>query len=83
MFNDVDETLRAILIADVPINRTEIDIAFDRPTRASLYSLTLLISLSDNFAPIFSSVAATLLLTFIKIVVYFFFNSPHRLTSLE
>jgi hypothetical protein len=33
MFNDVDETLRAVLIADVPINRTEIDIAFDRPTR--------------------------------------------------
>ncbi len=33
MFNDVDETLRAALIADVPINRTEIDIAFDRPTR--------------------------------------------------
>ena len=32
MFNDVDETLRAVLIADVPINRAEIDIAFDRPT---------------------------------------------------
>jgi hypothetical protein len=33
MFNDVDETLRAVLQADVPINKAEIDIAFDRPTR--------------------------------------------------
>jgi len=32
MFNDVDETLREVLIADVPIKKTEIDIAFDRPT---------------------------------------------------
>jgi hypothetical protein len=32
MFNDVDETLRAVLQADVPINKAEIDIAFDRPT---------------------------------------------------
>jgi len=31
MFNDVDETLREVLIADVPIKKTEIDIdiAFD------------------------------------------------------
>ncbi len=33
MFNDVDETLRAVLQADVPINKAEIDITFDRPTR--------------------------------------------------
>lgn len=33
MFQDVDETLRALLIADVPIDRTEVDITFDRPTR--------------------------------------------------
>ena len=33
MFNDVDETLRAVLQADVPVNKAEIDIAFDRPTR--------------------------------------------------
>ncbi len=33
MFQDVDETLRAVLIADVPIKKNEIDIAFDRPTR--------------------------------------------------
>lgn len=33
MFNDVDETLRAVLQVDVPINKAEIDITFDRPTR--------------------------------------------------
>jgi hypothetical protein len=33
MFNDVDETLRQVLLADVPIDRTEIDISFDRPAR--------------------------------------------------
>lgn len=33
MFNDVDETLRQLLIADVPIERGEVDITFDRPTR--------------------------------------------------
>jgi hypothetical protein len=33
MFQDVDETLRAVLVADVPIKRNEIDIAFDRPSR--------------------------------------------------
>lgn len=33
MFQDVDETLRAVLLADVPIDRTEVDIAFERPTR--------------------------------------------------
>lgn len=33
MFNDVDETLRQVLITDVPIDRTEVDITFDRPTR--------------------------------------------------
>ncbi len=33
MFNDVDETLRQVLLADVPIDRTEVDITFDRPTR--------------------------------------------------
>jgi hypothetical protein len=33
MFQDVDETLRAALIADVPIKKNEIDVAFDRPTR--------------------------------------------------
>ena len=33
MFQDVDETLRTVLQADVPIRRNEVDIAFDRPTR--------------------------------------------------
>jgi hypothetical protein len=33
MFQDVDETLRAVLVADVPIKKNEIDIAFDRPNR--------------------------------------------------
>ncbi len=33
MFQDVDETLRTVLQADVPIKRNEVDIAFDRPTR--------------------------------------------------
>jgi len=33
MFQDVDETLRAILMADVPIKKGEVDIAFDRPNR--------------------------------------------------
>jgi Pvc16 N-terminal domain/Carboxypeptidase regulatory-like domain len=33
MFQDVDETLRSVLLADVPIKRNEVDIAFDRPTR--------------------------------------------------
>jgi hypothetical protein len=33
VFDDVDETLRQLLVADVPIDRGEVDIAFDRPTR--------------------------------------------------
>ncbi len=33
MFNDVDESLRSLLVADMPIERNEIDISFDRPTR--------------------------------------------------
>lgn len=33
MFQDVDETLRAVLMADVPIKKNEVDISFDRPTR--------------------------------------------------
>src|SRR2546430_6417976 len=33
MFQDVDETLRALLMADVPIKKAEVDIAFERPTR--------------------------------------------------
>jgi hypothetical protein len=33
MFNDVDETLRTLLIADVPINPSEVDISFERPSR--------------------------------------------------
>jgi hypothetical protein len=33
MFQDVDETLRALLMADVPIKRGEVDVVFDRPTR--------------------------------------------------
>lgn len=33
MFSDVDETLRAVLTADIPIERNEVDISFDRPTR--------------------------------------------------
>jgi hypothetical protein len=33
MFQDVDETLRAVLVADVPIKRNEVDLTFDRPTR--------------------------------------------------
>lgn len=33
MFNDLDETLRQVLIADVPLDPREVDISFDRPTR--------------------------------------------------
>ncbi len=33
MFDDVDETLRQVLLTDVPIDRNEVDITFDRPTR--------------------------------------------------
>ena len=33
MFQDVDETLRVVLLADVPIKKAEVDIAFDRPNR--------------------------------------------------
>lgn len=33
MFNDVDDTLRAVLTHDVPIPKSDVDIAFDRPTR--------------------------------------------------
>lgn len=33
MFNDVDETVRNFLLADVPIDRGEVDISFERPTR--------------------------------------------------
>lgn len=33
MFDDIDETLRQVLLTDVPIDRNEVDIAFDRPTR--------------------------------------------------
>ncbi|GAB4324329.1 MAG: hypothetical protein Kow0010_06170 [Dehalococcoidia bacterium] len=33
MFSDVDETIRALLVGDIPIERDEIDISFDRPTR--------------------------------------------------
>lgn len=33
MFNDLDETLRQVLIADVPLDPREVDIVFDRPTR--------------------------------------------------
>ena len=33
MFSDVDETLRAHLVADMPIHGGEVDIEFDRPTR--------------------------------------------------
>ncbi len=33
MFQDVDETLRVVLLADVPIKKAEVEIAFDRPTR--------------------------------------------------
>lgn len=33
MFDDVDRSLRALLIADVPLDPTEVDISFARPTR--------------------------------------------------
>ncbi|NJD64308.1 MAG: DUF4255 domain-containing protein [Chloroflexi bacterium] len=33
MLNDVDETLKQYLIADVPIERGEVDVSFERPTR--------------------------------------------------
>ncbi len=33
MFNEVDETVRQFLVADVPIDRGEVDISFERPTR--------------------------------------------------
>ncbi|MGE5596910.1 MAG: Pvc16 family protein [Hyphomicrobiales bacterium] len=40
MFNDVDESLRAQLIADMPVEGNEIDISFDRPTREWANKLT-------------------------------------------
>ena len=33
MFSDVDETLRALLTADVPIDKDDVEISFERPTR--------------------------------------------------
>jgi hypothetical protein len=33
VFQDVDETLRAVLVADVPIRKNEVELAFDRPNR--------------------------------------------------
>lgn len=33
MLNDVDETLKQFLISDVPIERGEVDVSFERPTR--------------------------------------------------
>ena len=33
MFNDVDDSLRAALVASMPIVNGEVDLAFDRPTR--------------------------------------------------
>ncbi len=33
MLNDVDETLKQYLITDVPIERGEVDVSFERPTR--------------------------------------------------
>lgn len=33
MFDDMDETLRQVLLTDVPVDRNEVDITFDRPTR--------------------------------------------------
>ncbi|MBI2766814.1 MAG: DUF4255 domain-containing protein [Chloroflexi bacterium] len=33
MFNDVDESLRNLLVADMPIDRNEVDISFERPAR--------------------------------------------------
>jgi hypothetical protein len=33
MFNDVDETLKQYLIADLPVSQGELDITFERPTR--------------------------------------------------
>ena len=33
MFDEVDESLRALLISDVPLDPAEVDISFDRPAR--------------------------------------------------
>lgn len=33
MFDEVDESLRSLLIGDVPLDATEVDISFDRPSR--------------------------------------------------
>lgn len=33
MFDDVDESLRSLLTADVPLDPSEVEISFDRPTR--------------------------------------------------
>lgn len=33
MFDDVDESLRALLVEDVPLDPAEVEISFDRPTR--------------------------------------------------
>ncbi len=50
MFNEVGESLRALLEADVPVNSNEVDISFDRPTRewsSRLSRPTLNLFLSD------------------------------------
>ena len=33
MFNEADESIRQFLLSEVPIDRSEVDISFDRPTR--------------------------------------------------
>ncbi|MFQ5382433.1 MAG: Pvc16 family protein, partial [Dehalococcoidia bacterium] len=33
MFSEVDESLRSLLIADVPLDPASVDITFERPTR--------------------------------------------------
>lgn len=40
MFSEVDRSLRALLIADVPLDPGEVDVSFDRPTREWSNKLT-------------------------------------------
>src|SRR5215212_9695243 len=36
MFDDLDETLRNLLVREVPLNPNEVDINFDRPDRENI-----------------------------------------------
>jgi len=40
MFDDLDETLRNLLVREVPLNPNEVDINFDRPDRENIPAAT-------------------------------------------